>query len=158
MTTIGTRDVTRVPWFGSFFNPIINRVLGAGLPFGPNVMLTVLGRTSGQPRTVPVALLRHGGRRYVQSAYGEVHWVHNLRAAGEAVLAKGRLREDVIAIELTPEEAAPILRDALAPFLRVPVLGAVLRRQFLLPADATLADFVAEARRNHPTFELQPKA
>jgi deazaflavin-dependent oxidoreductase (nitroreductase family) len=145
---------TGVPALVPIFNPLIRRILGAGLPFGPNVLLTVRGRTSGLPRTVPVAVIKLDGHRYIQSPFGEVNWVRNLRAAGEAVVSKGRHREEVDAIEVTPEAGGPILRDALAPYLRSRLLAPLLRRFFPFRADSTLEDYVAEACR-HPMFELR---
>lgn len=62
-----------------------------GLPMGLNVLLTIRGRTSGQPRTAPVAIAEIDGRRFIIGAYGEVQWVRNLRVVGEADIAfKGR--------------------------------------------------------------------
>jgi deazaflavin-dependent oxidoreductase (nitroreductase family) len=144
---------TGVPALIPILNPLIRRILGAGLPFGPNVLLTVRGRASGLPRTVPVAVIKLSGHRYVQSPFGEVNWVRNLRAAGEAVVSKGQNREEVEAVEVTPEAGGPILRDALAPYLRSRLLATVLRRFFPFQADSTLEDYVAEASR-HPMFEL----
>ena len=158
MTIPNAIGITRVPRIVSFLNPLMRRLLRVGLPLGPNVLLTVRGRTSGRLRTAPVALLHYQGRRYVQSVYAEVNWVRNLRAAGEAVVTRAGRQEEVIATELKPEEAGPILRDALSPFLKTPVLGAILRRYFAVGADATLEDFIAEARRRHPTFELRRKS
>jgi deazaflavin-dependent oxidoreductase (nitroreductase family) len=145
----------RVPSIIPLLNPLIRRLLGAGLPFGPNVLLTVRGRTTGQPRTFPVAILEHDGRRFVQSPFGEVHWVRNLRVAGTAVVTRGNRQETVAATELVPEQAGPILRDALEPYRRSRLLRAVLGRLFTIPRDATLDDYVVEARR-HPMFELVP--
>ena len=138
------------------FNPLMKRLLGAGLPLGPNVMLTVRGRATGQPRTFPVAILKLGGRRYVQSPFGEVNWVRNLRAAREAVVSKGRVHEEVDAIEVPAEAGGPILRDTLAPYLRSRLLAPVVRRFFRLRADSTLEDYVTEARL-HPMFELRTR-
>jgi len=155
----------RVPTAIRLVGPLLVRAIRAGLPAGPNVLLTVRGRSSGLPRTVPVALLELPAGRFVQSPYGDVQWVHNLRTAGEAeVTAAGRSRK-VSAVELMPEAAAPILREAIArnprsvllrrllgPVDRPPV--AVLHF-FRLRVDTTLDEYVAEARR-HPVFELRP--
>jgi len=46
----------------------------------------VRGRTSGLPRTTPLAVIEVDGRRWVWSPWGEVHWVRNLRAAGRDVV------------------------------------------------------------------------
>ena len=102
-----------VPSLVPILNPMIRRLLRAGLPFGPNVLLTVRGRSSGTPHTFPVAVLEHDGRRFVQSPFGDVNWVRNLRAAGEAVLSRGDATEEVEAVELPPERAALIFRGAL---------------------------------------------
>lgn len=146
----------RVPSLIPIVNPLIRRLLGAGLPFGPNVLLSVRGRSSGLLRTFPVAILDLDGRRYVQSPFGEVDWVRNLRAAQEAVVSKGRRREEVEAIEVEPDEAGRILRAALAPYLRSRVGASLVGRLFQLRRDSTLEQFIAEAHR-HPMFELRTR-
>ncbi len=151
------------PWAIRFVNPVVRTVFGAGVPAGPNVLLSVRGRRSGVERTFPVSLMEIDGRRYVQAAFGEVAWVRNLRAAGVAVLRRGQAAETVTALELAPEPAGQILYDALAsypqsrslrgflgPTVRPPV--AVLRF-FGIRVDSKLADYVAAARRQ-PIFEL----
>ena len=155
----------RVPIVIRLAGPVLERAIRAGLPAGPNVLLTVRGRRSGLPRTVPVTLLELPAGRFVQSPYGAVNWVHNLRAAGEAeVTAAGRTRK-VSAVELAPETAAPILRGAVAAnrrsLLLRRLLGPVDRPPvavlhfFGLRVDTSLDEYVAEARR-HPVFELRP--
>ena len=91
----------------------------------------------------------------MQSPFGEVNWVRNLRANGDALLTTRGRREALEAVELTPEEAARVLRAALAPQLKTP-FGAVVGRYFRFGDDATAEDDIAEARR-HPTFELRPR-
>jgi len=157
MSTAHAFAGNRVPSVVHLLGPLVKRLLGIGLPFGPNVLLTVRGRTSGQPRTFPVAILEHEGRRFVQSPFGEVNWVRNLRATPEATVSKGRTTEVVVATELTAEQAGPILRAALSPYLRSRMTRAVLGKFFDLRADATAEDYIAEARR-HPMFELRPKS
>src|SRR5262245_32792918 len=112
MSHTSTLPMRRVPALVTFLNPLIRRLLGSGLPFGPNVLITVRGRTSGLPRTFPVAIIESGGRRYIQSPFGEVNWVRNLRAAGEGVVSKGSNREEVDAIEVRPEVGGPVLQEA----------------------------------------------
>lgn len=68
--------------FIRLFNPLARGMISAGIPTGaPNVLLTVRGRRSGRPRTVPVAMLELDGAWFVQACYGETGWVGNLRAA-----------------------------------------------------------------------------
>src|SRR5690242_4328581 len=90
----------KAPGFIGLFNPIVRRVLRVGPLLGPNALITIRGRKSGEPRTTPVALVEIGGKRWVIGTFGETNWVRNLRAAGQATLTIGRLREDVLAHEL----------------------------------------------------------
>ncbi len=60
-------------------------------PGGPNVLLTVRGRSSSREYRLPVAIQAFHDRRFVQAALGEgVGWVRNLRAAGQARITTGR--------------------------------------------------------------------
>ncbi len=149
-------------------NPLVRRMVIAGLPTGaPNILLTVRGRRSGRPRTVPVGMVEFDGRRFVQSSYGESGWVQNLRAAGEATITDGPRREPVLAVELPPDEAGAVMQRLLEPCHRSSVLRKLLGSDWRPPigvlwryrirVDDTLDDYVAEARR-HPLFELRPLA
>jgi deazaflavin-dependent oxidoreductase (nitroreductase family) len=144
-----------VPRFVPFLNALVRRLMGAGLPFGPNVLLTVRGRKSGLDRTFPVALMETGGRLYVQSPYGEVNWVRNLRASGDAVLTRDRRRIPVAAVELEPEQGGRVIREAVAPFLRGRLTAAFMHVFVPLRRDATVEEYVEHVRR-HPVFELRP--
>src|SRR5690242_13135955 len=72
------------PFFLRAGNAIMTLLLRRGVKLATNTLLTVPGRKSGLPRTTPVTLIERDGRRYVQSPFGEVDWVRNLRAAGTA--------------------------------------------------------------------------
>ena len=141
-----------VPAIVPILNPLIRRLLRIGMPMGPNVVLTVRGRTSGQPRTFPVSLMEANGRQYVFATFGETNWVRNLRASGRATLSRGRHEQTVVAHELTPEEAGPVLREALGRFLHSPARP-LIRRWYELDDDSTAEDYLREARR-HAGFEL----
>ena len=145
--------------------PLMGLVLRRGLPAGPNVLLTVRGRVTGRRRSAPVAMWELDDRRFVQSSFGEVSWVRNLRASGEAVIRRGSWSRHVRAIELQPDDAGRLMCDALASFRRVRLLRvplgptvrppiAVLHR-YGFRIDDGVEDYVAEARR-HPLFELVP--
>ena len=71
-------------------NAVVAALLRRGVKMGSNTLLTVPGRKSGQPRTTPVTILEWNGERWLQSPFGEVNWVRNLRAAGRATLSRGR--------------------------------------------------------------------
>src|SRR5919112_4996267 len=97
-------ETLRPPRGINVFNAITKPLLAAGMPMGFNGLLTVPGRTTGVPRTTPLAIIEDGGRRWVWSPWGEVQWVKNLRAAGRATIAVRGRREDVRAVELDPPQ------------------------------------------------------
>jgi deazaflavin-dependent oxidoreductase (nitroreductase family) len=145
------------PGFVRFFGPLATRLLGAGVPMGPNALITVRGRKSGLARTTPVALVVVDGRRWIQAPFGDVNWVRNLRAAGEAKLAVGKRQESVTAIELKPDEAASFYADVLAPYFRRIPAPVRLTMGSVLGIRETLKD-PAKAAREHPVFELRVKS
>ena len=155
MTTDTRAGSPRIPSIVHVLNPLVRRLLHAGMPMGQNALLTVRGRTSGEPRTFPVTILDAGGHRYVFSAFGEVNWVRNLRAAGEATIRRGRRDEAVTAVELTPDEAALIMKAAMAPALKIKVVGPLVGSWYDLTLDSSPADYLDSARR-HAGFELRP--
>lgn len=141
----------RVPGFVGFFNPIGRRLASYGL-MGPNVLLTVIGRKSGLPRTTPVAMVEVGGRRWIIGTFGPVAWVKNLREAGSAVVTiKGR-KEELRAVELSPAEGARFFREVLRPYTQRLLIGGLLLR--ILGASDVISDPEAAARRR-PVFELK---
>ncbi len=115
----------------------------------PMYLLTVRGRKSGLPRTVPIAMWEHNGKRYVGSVYGIVDWVRNLRAAGEATLTRGRRSETVTVRELPQHEAALVLREDIKG-------GNPFARNYGVTADASLEEF-ERAVLTHPVFVLESK-
>ncbi|HLJ34663.1 MAG TPA: nitroreductase family deazaflavin-dependent oxidoreductase [Ktedonobacteraceae bacterium] len=142
---------SQVPQFVHIGNILTTTLLRAGFKIvGPRnypmYLLTVRGRKSGLPRTVPIVTLEQNGQRYLISPYGIVDWVRNLRAAGEATLTRGRRTETVNAIELPPNEAALILR---ADIKRNP-----FARYYGVTAESPLEDF-ERATTSHPMFVLQ---
>ena len=143
---------TRVPSWVPFFNYIAKPLLAAGVPMGPDVLITVRGRKSGLLRTTPVTIAENSGRRGVISPFGEVNWVRNLRAAGRATITVGRRREEVTAIELGPAEAAEFIREVLAPHARRSRLGS----WFVRSVDRIDIDQPEEAAEGRPVFELYP--
>jgi deazaflavin-dependent oxidoreductase (nitroreductase family) len=136
------------------FNSIVQRLARAGIPLGPNALLTVRGRKSGEPRTTPVAVVAVGGRRWVQSPFGEVNWVRNLRATGEGTLTHGKRQEAVRAVELRGDEAVRFYAEVLGPYIRGQRLGRLIAG--LLGLSEVLDDPVGAASR-HPVFELKPR-
>jgi hypothetical protein len=101
----------------------------------------------------PVAILEADGRQFLFSPFGEVNWVHNLRATGEAVIRRGRTNHRMTAVELTPEIAAPILEAGMEPVLGAPVFGSMIAGWYGLDRNSTTDDYLVAARQ-HPGFEL----
>ena len=162
---VDVRQRVAAPMFRAV-DPLVRLLLRHGLG-APNVLLTVRGRRSGQLRTTPVAMLELGDRRFVEASFGEVDWVRNLRASGEARIRRGRWSRAVRAVELPPETAGTLLRDALAGFPRrrwlrrllgpsVRPPAAILQR-YRLRVDDRREDYVIHARRC-PLFELVPRS
>ena len=142
----------KAPLFVALFNPIARRVLRVGPLMGPNALITIRGRKSGLARTTPVALVEIDGTRWVIGTFGEVNWVRNLRAAGEATLTVGRRHSEVKAHELSRDEATAFFRDVLRPYVRRIRIGGLLLG--ILGAK-DIVDDPAAAATHRPVFELR---
>jgi deazaflavin-dependent oxidoreductase (nitroreductase family) len=141
--------VTEVPRFIRVIDPLARRLLKLGVPLGPNALLTVRGRRSGQPRTAGVAVVEIDERRWVIGSYGNVNWVRNLRAAREATIHKGRRAQHVTARELSTDEAEAFFRDILTPYVdELPWIGRVW-------VDEEITSDPDVAALSRPVFELQ---
>ena len=121
-------------------------LLRAGVKIGTMSLLTVRGRKSGQPHTVPMLLVERDGQRWLVAPYGVVQWVRNIRAAGTATLTRGRRSEAISVTELPAQEAAPILKQYL-------IKATAARPYFDAAKDAPLEAFEREAPR-HPVFKI----
>src|SRR5579875_1042991 len=99
--------------FARFGNTVTAAMIRLGIAPAGMYLLTVRGRKSGLPRTVPVNLIQHQGHRWLVAPYGEVAWVRNARAAGEVELRRGSTAERAQVREVSAGEAAPVLRSYL---------------------------------------------
>ena len=143
----------QAPMFVRLANVLTTTLLRAGVKLVglgnyPMYLLTVRGRKSGQPRTVPIVIIQQNGKRYLASPFGIVDWIRNLRAAGEAILTRGRRSETVNARELPPREAALVFRENIKG-------GNPFARYYQVTAESSLEDF-ERAALHHPMFVLQP--
>jgi deazaflavin-dependent oxidoreductase (nitroreductase family) len=111
-------------------------------------LLTTVGRKTGQRRTNPVYIVEDGGHRYLVAPYGARPWVLNARAAGEVTLRRGRTSTTYAITEVSPAEAAPILKRYVED---VPVT----RSFFDATKDSPVTAFEAETA-GHPVFRLDP--
>lgn len=140
-------------------NPLSRRLLGLGTPMGPNVLLTVRGRTSGLPRSAAVAVVELDGRRWVIGAYGDVQWVRNLRAAGAAEIRTRGRTEEVEAHELDPTEATDFYARTLPTYVsRLPWFGRLFARILFAAAAPEVRSDPERAAITRPVFELRSNA
>ncbi len=145
---------SQAPLFVRVGNVLTTTLLRAGFKLVglgnyPMYLLTVRGRKSAQPRTVSIAIIERNGKRYLGAAFGVVDWVRNLRAAGEAILTRGRRSETVNARELPPREAALVLREEITG-------GNPFARYFGVTVDSSLEEF-ERTTISHPVFLLERK-
>ena len=100
---------------GWFTKHVFNRFIGwltrRGLSVWGSRVLEVPGRTSGEPRRVPVNLLTFEGGEYLVSPRGHGQWVRNVRAnGGQLQLLLGTRRRSYVATEVGDEDKVEVLR------------------------------------------------
>jgi len=139
-------------WFTqNVFNPFVAFLTRRGISVLGSRVLEVRGRTSGQPRRVPVNLLTLDDQHYLVSPRGEGQWVRNVRAAdGRLATLVGKRRDEWVALELEGADKVPVLRAYLKRWkAEVGVFfdGA--------SADSSDEELAAIAPR-HPVFRLEP--
>jgi deazaflavin-dependent oxidoreductase (nitroreductase family) len=99
-------------------NKVMMAVQRLGIPTGPAMVLTVPGRKTGRPRSTPMTPFECDGGLYTVAGYPGADWTRNARAAGAGTLARARKSRRVKIVELSREEARPVLR---AFAVKVPV-------------------------------------
>jgi len=106
----------------------VNKIMAwmARRGIGKSEVMTTTGRKSGQSRDVPVSPIVKDGTEYVVSPYGEVAWVHNVRANPAVTLRHGSKVRSVHLEEMTVGSGAPVVADYHAresfarPYMDVP--------------------------------------
>ena len=134
------------------FNRIVVGLTRIGISLWGSRILEVRGRTTGEPRRVPVNMLAIGETRFLVAPRGQTQWVKNLRAAGEGELLVGRRREAFHAVEVVDADKETILRAYLRRWKwEVGVFfGGV-------GPDSTSDEF-ARIAPNHPVFRIETAA
>ena len=93
------------------FNRFVRRLARMGISVAGSRELRVVGRKSGQVRTVVINLLELEGTKYLVSPRGHTEWVRNLRAAGgSGEVRVGRRIEPFQATELADDAKIPVIR------------------------------------------------
>lgn len=126
-----------------------NRIMTflTNLGVGISQVLTVPGRVSGKPVSVPITPIEFEGVRYLVGPYGDVNWTKNLRAAGGGTMSKRGRTVEFSAREVTDAAQAGRVLHHYATKVRI------TRPYF----DAEIEDgpeaFAAVAE-HHPVFEV----
>lgn len=137
----------RPPWWLKPMNKVFMAMLKIGIPMPGGeapIVLTVTGRKSGKPRSTPITPMVVGDQRYVVGGFPGADWVRNAQANPEATLTEGRYTEQVRMVEMTVEEARPLLRQF--PVL-VPTGVSFMKNAGLVSKDPTPEEFEALAGR-----------
>jgi deazaflavin-dependent oxidoreductase (nitroreductase family) len=136
----------RPPWWLKPMNKIFMAAQKVGIPIfgkeGP-LVLTVIGRKSGKPRSTPITPMTVDGQRYVVGGFPGADWVRNAQANPNAVLTQGRSSRQVRMVEMSVDEARPLLR--VFP-VEVPT-GVSFMKNAGLVTDGTPEEFEALAGR-----------
>jgi deazaflavin-dependent oxidoreductase (nitroreductase family) len=133
----------RPPRYLKPMNKLMMAVQKLGIPTGPAMVLTVPGRKSGKPRSTPMTPFEFDGGLYAVAGYPGADWAANARAAGSGTLSRGRKAQRINIIELTAEQARPVLQ--VYP-VKVPV-GVTFAKRSGMVVDGTSAEFEALAGR-----------
>jgi deazaflavin-dependent oxidoreductase (nitroreductase family) len=137
----------RPNWIARILNRATAALASSGVASNYLVTLEVTGRKSGRIVSLPLVMVVVDGQRYLVSMLGDnVHWVHNVRAAGGRAVLRSGGREEIQLEEVPTDQRAPILRAYLQ---RAP--GA--RPHVPVNKDAALAEFQKIAAA-FPVFRL----
>ncbi len=141
-------------WFTrNVANKMVQGLTHLGISVWGSRVLEVKGRTSGEPRRVPVNLLTFDGHEYLVSARGEGQWVRNVRADGGRLdLLVGRRRQSIVARELADAEKVPVLREYLRRW------KAEVGVFFDGVSASSTDDEIAAIAPKHPAFVLAERA
>ena len=126
-----------------------------GIGVGVVQVLTVPGRTSGQPRSTPVSPVPLDGRRFIVAPMPQGDWARNARAAGHGRLTAGRRTEQVRLRELDHAGEADLRRRVMAAFPAAVPHGVRMVKALGLVTSADPAEFAAAADRV-TAFEIVP--
>jgi deazaflavin-dependent oxidoreductase (nitroreductase family) len=126
----------------------VNRLMSwaARRGMGKTQLMTTTGRKSGHKREVPISPLVLDGTEYVVSPYGEVSWVHNVRANPKVTLRHGSNERQVRLEEITGSTAASA---AAAYYER----ESFARPYMDVPENPTTTDFAAKSAL-FPVFKV----
>jgi deazaflavin-dependent oxidoreductase (nitroreductase family) len=143
-TWLGAHVLTTVDkWLYPRFH---GRLVSAGPPVLPLLLLTTTGRKSGRPRSTPLVYLPYGSDVVVvASNWGQAQhpsWSSNLLAERHAAVEISGLRRQVVARLATSEERArlwPRLLEEFPPYQTYANRSGRALRIFVLSSEPTMA-------------------
>jgi len=139
--------------------PVVNKLLELGVPLGPNVLVTIRGRVSGEPRSQPLAIFSSGDRKFLIGTFGDVNWCRNLRVNPDLEIRHGRRAEGLVARELSQDEAEQFFSTVLPQGMaRMPLFLKLFGRVFVRVAAPDMVSDPIGAARTHPVFELEERS
>jgi deazaflavin-dependent oxidoreductase (nitroreductase family) len=141
----------RPPRYLKQMNKVVKGLQKLGIHTGPAMVLTIPGRKSGRPRSTPMTPFEFQGGLYTVAGFPRADWARNARAAGAGTLSHGRKSRRVKIVELSPDEARPVLRAF--PF-EVPV-GVGFGKRSGLVREGTPDEFETLAGKV-PVFRFDP--
>ncbi|MGI9000866.1 MAG: nitroreductase/quinone reductase family protein [Pseudonocardia sp.] len=101
--------MTALPRWLKHMNRVLVRLQRIGISPKDMGVLTVPGRRTGKPRSIPLTVLELDGNRYLLAGYPGTDWPANARAAGAGTLSIGKRKDKVRLVELDVETARPVL-------------------------------------------------
>jgi deazaflavin-dependent oxidoreductase (nitroreductase family) len=137
----------RPPGWLKIANRLNIAMLQRGIGPANQRVLTIPGRTTGLPRTTPIAIVAFVGGLYIVAGYPSSDWVKNARAAGSGTLSRGSTSIAVKLVEIPVTDRGPILQE----FLRT-VRGG---RSFLTVGSRATDAEIAAAANVHPIFRVE---
>ncbi len=145
-------DRYKLSLFQRGFNSWVKLWVRLGLPPRKYHLMTVIGRRSGHPHTIPVSMVEQNGQHWLVCPYGEREWVKNVRAAGQLTLSRGLINRGWMKKRLNAIEEHDPNRSG--PVLQAYYRGEPITRKFFrAKANSSLKEFAAEAAL-HPVFRL----
>lgn len=124
-----------------------------GIAFFSFHVIRIPGRRTGRMRATVVSPYAVDGRRYLLS-FGTLEWVRNARAAGWAILSRGRQQSKVALVEVP----SPQSRDVISQFpVKIPAGVQFFIRLGLVERPGGPDQFAAAADRL-TLFRIDPSA
>lgn len=116
---------SKLPWYFKPGNAIVMSLQKVGIVIGPQRVLTVPGRKSGQLRSTPVTAINIDGYDYIATGF-ETDWVKNSRAAGWGYIKRGRKQQKVKLVEMELAQRIALLHKYISKLGLFKIFAAIV--------------------------------